>query len=228
MIKAVLFDLDGTLLNRDASVRCFIENQYDRYKSYLLHIDKGMYVKRFLELDARGYVWKDKVYQQLVEELGLSCSAEKLLADYIAEFRYHCIPFAHLHHMLKQLKNMGLKLGIITNGYGQFQLDNIKALGIEKEFDLILISEWEGIKKPDPVIFKRALDKLEVAAAESLFVGDHPINDVQAAKQAGMIGVWKRDKWWNEYEIMADYVVDELLEIPRIITSLGRNPLSIM
>lgn len=228
MIKAVLFDLDGTLLNRDASVRCFIENQYERLKSCLSNIDKETYIERFLDLDARGYVWKDKVYQQLVKELGLSCCAEKLLADYIAEFRHHCVSYSHLHSMLQQLKNMGLKLGIISNGFGQFQLDNIKALGIEKEFDGILISEWEGIKKPDPVIFKRALDKLEVAAAESIFVGDHPINDVQAAKQVGMIGVWKRDEWWEEYEIKADYVVDELSGIPRIIASLGNDSSSIM
>lgn len=45
--------------------------------------------------------------------------------------------------MLEELKSSNFLLGIITNGYGQFQMDNIKALGIEQYFDVILVSEWE-------------------------------------------------------------------------------------
>ncbi|MFJ8260636.1 hypothetical protein ACIQ4I_01565 [Rummeliibacillus sp. NPDC094406] len=44
MIKAVIFDLDGTLLNRKASVASFIENQYERLLVYLSHIKKDSYV----------------------------------------------------------------------------------------------------------------------------------------------------------------------------------------
>jgi len=60
MVKAALFDLDGTLLNRDASVQRFIENQYERLHKSLHHIPKQQYTSRFIELDCRGYVWKDK------------------------------------------------------------------------------------------------------------------------------------------------------------------------
>lgn len=213
MLKAVLFDLDGTLLNRDASVRYFIEDQYNRLSRYLEHVTKEEYIERFLELDARGYVWKDKVYQQLVVEFNIPLQADELLTDYVQEFRHHCVPYHNLHSMIQQLKLKELRLGIITNGYGQFQLENIRGLGIENDFYVILISEWEGVKKPDPVIFQRALTKLGVAAEESIFVGDHPINDVKAAKQVGMIGVWKRDPWWEEHEVEADYIVNDLSEI---------------
>jgi putative hydrolase of the HAD superfamily len=72
MIKAVIFDLDGTLLNRDESVKVFANRQYDRLKNLVGHIPKAKYVTRFIELDNRGYVWKDKVYQQLVEELKIT------------------------------------------------------------------------------------------------------------------------------------------------------------
>lgn len=63
MIKAVIFDLDGTLLNRDESVKKFIDNQYERLNKRVNHIPKDEYITRFIELDNRGYVWKDKVYQ---------------------------------------------------------------------------------------------------------------------------------------------------------------------
>jgi putative hydrolase of the HAD superfamily len=214
-IKAVLFDLDGTLLNRDASVKLFINRQYDRLFEWVGHIQKEKYMNRFIVLDSRGYVWKDKVYQQLVEEFKIKMTWEELLEDYIQEFRNHCVPFPHLISMLEELKSNNLLLGIITNGYGKFQMDNVKALGIEKYTDLILVSEWEGMKKPDPQIFQRALKKLHISPEETVFIGDHPDNDVKAAQQVGIKGIWKRDDQWKDVE--ADYIVDDLAEVPFVI-----------
>ncbi|WP_054788442.1 MULTISPECIES: HAD-IA family hydrolase [unclassified Gracilibacillus] len=212
MIKAVLFDLDGTLLNRDASVRRFIDLQYDRFEHLLDSITKKEYIERFLQLDNRGYVWKDKVYQQMIKEFEIiGISWEELLQDYISEFKYSCIPFPHLIEMLEELKTRNIAIGMITNGRGQFQMDNIQALGIEKYFDSILVSEWEGMKKPNPNIFLKALQDLEVNPEESLFMGDHPENDVIAATAVGMKGVWKKDKHWKH--ATTEYTIDDLLEI---------------
>ncbi|QOR67058.1 HAD-IA family hydrolase [Cytobacillus suaedae] len=216
MIKAVLFDLDGTLLDRDASVKKFIDGQYDRLIDHVGHIAKDDYISRFIELDARGYVWKDKVYQQMVEECNITnLEWTDLLKDYIEQFKFHCVPFPNLLRMLDSLKEKSLKLGIITNGRGQFQLDNIKALGIEDYFDTILVSEWEGMKKPNVEIFRKALRNLEVDASQAMFIGDHPDNDVKASMAAGLVGVWKRDKQWEEVE--ADFVVEDLMEVIDIL-----------
>lgn len=219
MIQAVLFDLDGTLLDRDASVKKFIENQYERLGNYLGHISKEKYMTRFIELDYRGYVWKDKVYQQLVEEFEIvGIGWENLLGDYITEFKHHCVPFPNLKSMLEELKTDGFALGMITNGFGQFQMDNIRALGIEKYFDAILVSETEGMKKPDPAIFKRALKRLNKEPRESVFVGDHPENDVKASQYVGMRGIWKKDVQWDAFE--TDYAVEDLGELPTMIKKL--------
>ncbi|MCL1696938.1 HAD family hydrolase [Lysinibacillus sp. BPa_S21] len=222
MIKAAIFDLDGTLLNRDESVKMFIGRQYDRLSKLIGHIPKEKYVTRFIELDNRGYVWKDKVYQQLVNEFDfVNLTWEELLQDYLSEFKNNCIPFPNLIRMLEELKSNNLLLGMITNGYGQFQMDNIMALGIDKYFDVILISEWEGIKKPDPRIFNKALEKLNVSANESIFMGDHPKNDVIGAKKVGMKGIWKKDFQWDNVD--ADYIVDDLMELPPVIENLNKS-----
>ncbi|MBU8916924.1 HAD family hydrolase [Bacillus sp. FJAT-29953] len=222
MIKALLFDLDGTMLDRDASVQKFIGNQYERFKKWTGHIPKEIYISRFIELDCRGYVWKDRVYKELISELYINnIKWELLLEDYLGNFKNHCVPFPNIISMLEVLKKRRIKLGIITNGKGQFQLDNIRALGIEKFFDTILISEWEGIKKPDPEIFYRALRKLQVLTQESIYVGDHPENDVQAARNLGMKAIWKKDTQWNEVE--TDYMIEVLLEIPIIIDNINNE-----
>ncbi|WP_404450971.1 HAD family hydrolase [Virgibacillus necropolis] len=217
MIKTVIFDLDGTLLNRDESVKHFIFGQYERKNDYLNHIPKEAYTNRFIELDNRGYVWKDKVYRQLVEEFNIKLTWESLLDDYVNEFKYSCIAFPNLICMLEELKDNSTHIGIITNGKGQFQMNNIKALDIEKYFDTILISEWEGIKKPDPLIFRKALNQLNTEPYQSIFVGDHPEKDIQAAHKIGMKTIWKKDNFWHD--VCADYRIDNLSEIPAIIKS---------
>jgi putative hydrolase of the HAD superfamily len=211
LIKAVLFDLDGTLLDRDASLAAFIDAQYERLIHWVGHIPKEEYTSRFIELDNRGYVWKDKVYEQLIAEYGIQgISQEELLQDYVDKFKNHCMPFPHLFELLDELKRRSISIGLITNGQGQFQLNNVKALGIERYFDAILISEWEGVKKPDAKLFHRALNRLQVVPFESVFVGDHPENDVKAAQSIGMKAIWKRDRNWHGAE--SDGVIGDLLD----------------
>lgn len=195
MIKGLLFDLDGTLLDRDQSLLDFIKNQYNRVQEFQT-IEKQTFVERFIELDQKGYVWKDKVYQQLIEEYSLDLDWEYLLEDYIQSFQHHCIGFPGLIEILDYLKGKNLKLGIISNGFGRFQMNNIRGLNIEDYFDVIMISEIEGLRKPDIKIFNRALERLGLEPQESIFVGDHPVNDVDASINAGMRGIWKEDNWF--------------------------------
>ena len=84
-------------------------------------------------------------------------------------------------------------------------------MSIASLFDTILISETEGIQKPDPRIFERALVGCSVLARESIFVGDHPEIDIAGAKGAGMMAVWKRMPYW---EVPNDVLqIDQLSEI---------------
>lgn len=218
MIKAAIFDLDGTLLDRDSSIYKFIPEQHERLANILGHIDQMKYASRFIELEKNGYVWKDKVYMQLVEEFDIQdMSWQQLLDDYLMQFPKHCIPFPNLIPMLEELKSSGIRLGMITNGFTDFQMANIRALGIASYFDEILISEKENLRKPDKRIFQRALSRLGATAKEAVFVGDHPLNDVAAASLAGLISVWKRNSQWERAS--ADFIIDDLNEILGVIRS---------
>ena len=223
MMKSVLFDLDGTLLDRDASVEQFISVQYDRLTNQLSHISKNDYMTRFIELDCHGHVWKDKVYQTLVTEFAIEdISWQALLEDYEIRFQFHCVPFKFLIEMLDELKQQGYLLGIITNGRGQFQARAIEGLGIREYFDAILISEVEQIRKPQIEIFERAMNRLGVLASDSVFVGDHPEADIAGARGAMMKTIWKRNSYWAEAK-EADAIIDKLSEIPWILKGFHRR-----
>ncbi|MBJ8111351.1 HAD family hydrolase [Bacillus cereus group sp. N6] len=212
MIQAVLFDLDGTLLDRRQSLEQFIHDQYNRFASHLMNIEKSEYCSRFLELDNNGYTWKDKVYATLLCEYNITTlTPEQLLYDYITNFQHHCIPFQNMHELLQRLTEQNIKIGIITNGFTDFQMNNLRALNIHTYTNTILVSEAEGIKKPHPEIFERALKKLDVKAIECLYVGDHPENDVLGSEQVGILGVWKRDSFLGDFE--HSRMVNDLLEV---------------
>lgn len=212
MIRAVLFDLDGTLLDRRQSLEQFIHNQYNRFASHLMSIGKLEYCSRFLELDNNGYTWKDKVYATLLYEYNITTlTPEQLLHDYITNFQHHCIPFQNMYELLQRLTQQNIKIGIITNGFTDFQMNNLRALNIHTYTNTILVSEAEGIKKPHPEIFERALKKLDVRTTECLYVGDHPENDVLSSERVGILGVWKRDSFWGDFE--HPRIVKDLLEV---------------
>ncbi len=223
MIKAVFFDLDGTLLDRDTSVRQFVEAQYDRLIHCLGHISKADYVARFVALDCRGQVWKDRVYQALVEEFKLEgITWQLMLEDYETQFRFHCVPFAGLLEMLSELKHQGYLIGIVTNGLKAFQCRSIEGLSIQDYMDVVLVSDQENIRKPQAEIFQRAMDRLNVSASQSVFVGDNPKADIAGAKGANMRAIWKRNPYWPETR-EADAIIDCLDEIPHLLESFRRQ-----
>ncbi|ALS80007.1 HAD family hydrolase [Planococcus kocurii] len=220
MIKVVIFDLDGTLLDRDSSLLAFVDEQYNRLDEHVKHVPKALFSNRFIELDAKGYVWKDRVYQQLIEELEIEgITWQTLLEDYVTNFNKHCVPFPNLTVVLKNLAKQSLRLGMITNGRGQFQLDNILSLKISEYFEELLISEWEGMAKPNPAIFHKALARFGVSPNEAVYIGDHPKNDIQAAKAIGMKTIWKKSQHWSCLE--ADGEIDHLQEISEVVRRLN-------
>jgi putative hydrolase of the HAD superfamily len=213
VISAVLFDLDGVLHDRDASVRTLIAQQYDLFAPALKPVSKDDFIKRFIDLDARGYTPKDRVYQQLVTACQVTeISAHDLYDHFYAIYHRCCTPFADLRGILARLRARDLRLGIITNGGHEFQMRTIEALGIAPYFAAILTSEREGLKKPDARLFHRAAQRLGVAPPEAVFVGDHPVVDIAGAREAGLKAIWKRDQFW-EPPLSADGVIDHLSQL---------------
>ena len=223
MIEAVLFDLDGTLLDRHSSLIIFTYHQLERCQSILGGIPLDEYLQKVIELDAHGHTTKDIVFQGVEKHFGLPDESWRvLLDDFLKHFPDTCVPFRKMHQTLQYLRDQGLSLGLVTNGRNASQNPKIDGLGIRRYFGAILVSEAEGVKKPDPKIFNRALRQLDVSPAQAVFVGDNPDADIRAAKSVGMKTVWMRDPYWPEPD-RADGVISVLAQLPDIVDKLNKD-----
>jgi putative hydrolase of the HAD superfamily len=213
MMRAYLFDLDETLIDREATVERYLQVQYARFNFHGLPYAK--YRERFWELDARGYADRVAVFQALIDDFSLPVSTEALVTDFRQSAWAECQPYADVDRVLRSLRAQGYPLGIISNGSSQSQRAKLKGAGLEPLVDVILISEEEGIKKPDPAIFLRASTRLAVRPEECVFVGDNPQADIVGALSAGMQAVWRRNgaAWPSDLPVTAHYTIDQLEEL---------------
>jgi len=218
-VKAVLFDLDNTLIERGkmiakvahALIRDYFSDRPDEY----------CFIKdAFCECFESGYVKNEDCFHAFVEKVKWENAP-----DYLTFFKYWSFfyPFSATFipdalDTIQRLKAKGYKVGIITNGPIPMQNAKIDAVGFRHMFDVIVVSKAVGIEKPDPEIFLLTAEKIACTPDTCLYVGDHPRNDIFGAKQAGMQTAWMRgfELWDDRYE-RADVEIDGLAELHRML-----------
>ncbi len=120
-------------------------------------------------------------------------------ADRLAEVRERLTAMHAEHHLwcgiaegtldaLTRLRRAGLRLGVVSNSDGRVE-EALAAAGLRECFDVVIDSAVVGVEKPDPAIFRAALDALGVPAGEALYVGDLYEIDVVGANAAGLPAV---------------------------------------
>jgi putative hydrolase of the HAD superfamily len=199
MIKAMLLDLDGTLFDRDTAVRGLFEEQHRAFGDELGGVTREAFVERLVELDGHGHADKRTIFLQAVRELGVADAiGQRLLAHFRGTYPRFGQLFADVAPTLAELRRRGIALAVVTNGRTDTQQAKIERLGLEPLLDAVLISEREGVRKPDVKIFANALERLGVEASAAWHVGDHPMVDVAGAHAAGLTAVWRYVPYWPE------------------------------
>ncbi|HEY3159073.1 MAG TPA: HAD family hydrolase [Vicinamibacterales bacterium] len=216
MPAAILFDLDGTLWDRTAAVRALATAQHDDLHALLGQIPRADYVDRIIRLDDNGRTDKTMLYHTVGVEFGLSEDVvAHLHADFWTRLATFVHPFPEVIDTLTHLRRAGVKLGIITNGSIRVQEDKITRLGLSGLMDVVLISEREGVRKPEAEIFHRALERLGVSAHDAWFVGDSPDADVAGALAAGLRPFWRECRDWPPPAVACETIrsLDALLPL---------------
>ncbi|MEX2689130.1 MAG: HAD family hydrolase [Candidatus Njordarchaeum guaymaensis] len=238
MIQAVLFDMGGVL----AKI-CWDVKEIARLARIGLE-EKGLLIPIDFEsiLDEELYDAWLRVRKTLREEnfayiirktldrLGLTYDEDAISnAVNLIERGDFCHVSKDAEKILKQIKQMGLKIGLISNAPGIFPINVLKRNGLDKYMDVMVTSYQVGVVKPHPKIFLYALNKLNVKPTETVFVGDTPEIDIRGAKNLGMITIWVKDgdpvmreRGMLELpkDLKPDYIVNDVSEILDIIKNL--------
>ena len=196
MIKAVIFDMFETLVTLFTGRTYFSEH---------IAADLNQPIEAFRKC------WheteKDRTLGKYSMEEGLALTLKNLGAYSAANVELICrkrrealgdtfkaIPAESLW-LLKTLREKGLKVGLITNTFSD-ERDMILASPLYPLFDAAMISYEQGLLKPDPEIYRRAMQALNVAPEECLYVGDGGSHELQVARSLGMQAIqctWFRD-----------------------------------
>lgn len=186
MTKAVIFDMFETLITHYKS---------PLYFGAQMSADAGIPEDKFREL------WRPTEHDRTIGKMTLEeavegilranqCYSDELLKELVAKRRAAkeaC--FNHLHGeiipMLSKLKEKGLKVGLISNCFSE-EADIIRKSVLFPYFDAAFLSYEQGIQKPDPEIFHRCMNALEVRAGACIYIGDGGSEELEASQKLGM------------------------------------------
>jgi putative hydrolase of the HAD superfamily len=114
---------------------------------------------------------------------------DRLFDVYLRAYRAAWRPFPDSAAVLASLRQEGFRLGILTNGTQEQQIDELRTIGLYDLVDVVCTLEGIGFQKPDPQAFRALAEQLGVMPDECVFVGDNPEHDVAGARSVGMRAV---------------------------------------
>ncbi|MCP4180394.1 MAG: HAD family hydrolase [bacterium] len=213
-IKAVIFDLDGTLYDGRKTQILLMKCQYGLFNLSKYFKTETDYVDQFLIAEKNGHRKREDVYSDLCGDNKML--ADTLLADYNKYYALNSFFRDSAKEILLWLKSHNYKLGLVTNGCSVWQRRKIESLNIKCFFKSIKISEEEGIGKPDPEIFKRCMTELNVTPKQSIYIGDHPIYDMKAADAIGMKTAWVKNIHYDSPNCKSIHL-ESLMDLAKIL-----------
>ena len=212
MIKAVIFDLDGTLLNTLTALSFCISKTMKHFGLKEIDIEHTRY---FVGEGAKKFVDRSLIYNGDTD-LKLANEAYKVYDEIFAR---DCLkdvkPYDGILELLSNLKSMNIKTVVLSNKSQAGVEKNIYTIIGEGVFDSIY-GERPGIpKKPDPTALNLIIKELGVSKDEILYVGD-TATDMQTAVGAGVKSIGVLWGFRDEKELRenkADYIVKRPCEI---------------
>jgi putative hydrolase of the HAD superfamily len=224
VIKAVIFDLDNTLVDFMKMKRRAIEEAIPAM------VDAGLEITPDVANKIIDEIYKEQgiEYQQVFDEFlsrVLNRVDNKILAAGIVAYRRareaSLIPYPHVYSTLYQLLKMGIKMGILSDAPSKEAWLRLAYLNFHNIVDGVVTFDDTGERKPNSAPFNLILKKLNVNADEALMVGDWADRDVIGAAKVGMKTAFARyGDTFNTESHTADY---ELADISQLIDIIKKE-----
>jgi len=215
--RAVLFDLDGTLLDSAPDMLATANRLRDahglapmRLAQIRAHVSKGsraMLSAAFPHLDAA-------VREAMVP---------MFLETYLQELGRHSVLFDHIETMLAALEADGAAWGIVTNKPEYLAREILPQLGWETRCAVLIGGDTLAERKPHPLPLRVAAERIGFAVGDCVYVGDDE-RDIQAARAAGMPSIAALWGYRQDHEEPAQWGADGVLESPDQLLDPGNWP----
>lgn len=215
MIKAIIFDFDGTLSNRQENAYGVFSDYFRDYFKQMNDLEYEAMLQDLIMYDCNGTIpvktrmipFKNKYGKYLPENF-----EEEFIPFYYDHMFEYAVLKKETIDVLERLKGK-YRLAILSNGDSKSQHNKITKVGIEQYFDEVLVSGDIGIHKPDKRIFEYVADKLNVKLEECLMVGDVFSSDILGAINAGITPVWILEDTERPAHFYKGYRIEKLDQI---------------
>ncbi|MEO0082739.1 MAG: HAD-IA family hydrolase [candidate division WOR-3 bacterium] len=217
MIKAVVFDVDNTLVDFMKMKRAAVEAAVDAMIDAGLDLSPKQATRRIFAIyDEKGIEFQQVFDEFLNDTLGHV--DYRILASGILAYRRAregvMVAYPHVSLALTRLVRMGLRLGVVSDAPRLQAWMRLVSLSIDNFFDAVVTYDDTGKRKPDPAPFQKALELLAVEPHEAVMVGDWAERDIVGAKEIGMCTVFARygDSFGTKHS-GADKDINDILEL---------------
>ena len=204
MIKAVFFDLDGTLCDSDTAWSIAQKETFQLLREHYPNVSEDtitnawrtVHQRLFQQLDAGKLSMaevRDSRFECLFTKLNLP--TDKVMEELSDFFCSRYLTSLHLYDDVTVLEELHTyHVGIITNGahdeHTDSQLSKVRHLGLSERIQSLTISGEIGVRKPNLEIFKLACERADVLPEEAVYIGDSVQNDIVGANRAGMTSIF--------------------------------------
>ncbi|GAA4092248.1 HAD family hydrolase [Nonomuraea soli] len=207
MQRLVLFDLDRTLIDLGSAFGLWAEEFAETHR---LGSDAVAWLK---EIDHVTHPHREAFFSNVREHFQLLTPVEELWAEYRRRMPYLVKPYPGVLDELAQLRILGWKVGIVTNGTADNQLGKLRQTGLAEAVDGYAVSGVEGIRKPEVGLFEIAAKRCGLSlAGGGWMVGDNLTADIEGGRNAGLRTIWVDHGTWPGKEHRADHVVGNVAE----------------
>src|SRR3954453_9653824 len=238
MIKGILFDLYGTLIDIETNegmeeiyrgiahyltYHCVYLHRWEVRERYyrIMKLQKEARREEYPEIDVEA-IWNEFLLQEGIKSPAVRGQLAKVIAHiYRGISRNRLQLYPSVKEVLNELQTR-YRLALVSDAQPCFALPEIRAVGLDGYFDPIIISSYYGYRKPDSRLFKTALSRMGLEPHEVIGVGNDMFRDVHGAEILGIKSIFFDSNQGTKtfQDVSPDYRVSQFDDVLKGVAAL--------